>query len=62
MPNFQLLRPREYETLSMNCTRLIVVSRGLKLLRPMLRFPPPVLITASGSALFAWPGSLSRAH
>ena len=45
----------------MSWKRLMVVSRGLKLLRPMLRFPEPVLMTASGVSTLASPGSLSRA-
>src|SRR2546427_165847 len=44
----------------MNCTRLMVVSRGLKLLRPNWRNPPPVWMRASTTALFAVPGSRSR--
>jgi hypothetical protein len=42
---------------------LIVVSRGLNELRPMVRTVVPACwMIASGSALLASPGSRSRAH
>src|SRR5215213_9949779 len=48
----------------MNCKRVMVVSRGLKLLRPRLKVPslnPPAFAVkaSSGSSEFAKPGSLS---
>ena len=48
--------------MSASCQRLIVVSRGLKLLRPIVSTVVPASwTTASGLALLASPGSLSRA-
>jgi len=41
---------------------VIVVSRGLKLLRPIVKENAPSAMRASGSALFARPGSESFAY
>ncbi len=55
--------PRTQVTVSAICPREIVVSRGLKLLRPIVRtVEPPWRTSASGRSLLANPGSLSRAH
>src|SRR5258705_5077432 len=40
----------------------MVVSRGLKLLRPILKVPSGVVIVASGSVEFDNPGSRSREY
>ena len=62
-PALTLCSPRAHVIVSAACQRLIVVSRGLKELRPMVSTVwPPCWMTASGSSLLASPGSESRAH
>ncbi len=54
---------KTYVAVSATCRRRMVVSRGLKVLRPKLRTSVPFSNTrASGSPLLAKPGSLSFAY
>src|SRR6185369_10224077 len=60
-PNLKVWRPRTHERLSAYCQCLMVVLRGLKLLRPTVKSVlPACLTTASGRLLLASPGSASR--
>ena len=62
-PSLRAWAPRIQVTVSAIWKRLIVVSRGLKLLRPKVSTRcAPWLTTVSGSALLAWPGSWSFAY
>ena len=62
-PPFSLCAPRAQVTVSATCQRLIVVSRGLNELRPMVSTSvPPERMFASGTSLLAKPGSRSRAN
>ena len=62
-PIFHEWPPRIQVTVSATCQRLMVVSRGEKLLRPKVRMRwPPWLRTTSGSLVLASPGSPSRAY
>ena len=62
-PPFSLCLPCTKVAVSAICHRLIVVSRGLKLLRPIVSTVVPLCwTTASGLAVFASPGSSSRAY